>query len=67
MKITCLTDEDHNEFYVTVVVNQEWLVDKHGNFLEEGEFIGTINGPTSDKEYTCKECGGIAWVTTEGK
>ena len=65
MKITCPTSEDHTEFYVIVDVSQEWLVNNAGDFLEEGEFVGTIHGPTPYKEYICAECGDVGIVDTE--
>ena len=46
------------EFYVTAHVAQDWLVDRHGNYLKtENECAYTIHKPDNDDMWMCADCG----------
>jgi|KBSMisStandDraft_5_1062788.scaffolds.fasta_scaffold03528_7 hypothetical protein len=42
---------------------QEWIVDAHGNFLEELATLQVVHGPTAGNEWTCSQCGALAVLT----
>lgn len=63
MTATCPNNPDHDEFLTTAHVMDEWLVDRHGDFIDTKENLETIHGPNSDNIWTCAECGTAAVVT----
>ncbi len=49
------------EFFTTVHVMQEWLVDEAGNFIEVADdCLEVTHGPDNDNVWTCKNCGAKA-------
>ncbi len=46
------------EFFVTAHVTQDWLVDKHGEFMQvENECVEVTHQPKDDDIWQCADCG----------
>lgn len=46
------------EFFVTAHVTQDWLVDKHGEFVQvENECVEVTHQPKDDDIWQCADCG----------
>lgn len=66
VKATCLKNKEHDEFYTTAHVMQEWRVDNEGNFIEVVEdCLQTTYGPNKDNTWLCAICGSVAEVKEE--
>jgi len=59
----CPNNPEHDEFITVAHISQDWLVDRHGNFLEEVEHcLETVARPRSGNSWTCNVCGADAVV-----
>ena len=46
------------EFFVTAHVTQDWLVDKHGEFVQvENDCVEVTHQPKNDDLWICADCG----------
>jgi len=62
MKATCPKHPDCKRFFTTVVVEQEWLVNSEGEFLEHYRDLAVLQGPRPGVCWFCYECGRIIKV-----
>ena len=62
MKATCPKDKTHKTFVTVAHVTQDWIVDEHGNFIEEVKTVEVIEPPNVDNIWTCATCGEEAIV-----
>jgi hypothetical protein len=67
--LTCPKDATHKLFSVMAHVTEEWIVDKHGEFIEKGSVdVGDVTHRPSidstDFHFVCDTCGESA-VTIE--
>lgn len=66
VKAICPKNKEHDEFYTTAHVMQEWRVDNEGNFIEVVEdCLQTTYGPNKDNTWLCAICGSVAEVKEE--
>lgn len=56
MRLTCPNDPEHDSFYTTAEVLEEWITDRHGNWQETTATIETTRAPTADSQWLCKDC-----------
>jgi hypothetical protein len=64
MRAVCPENKEHNEFYTTAHVLQEWKVTPEGTFIEEIEgSLEVVHGPDSGNTWECAECGATAEVS----
>ncbi len=64
-RATCPSDPAHDRFITTAHVQQDWLVDKDGNFIQEIATLDTTYPPTSGNIWTCEICGADAQVADQ--
>ena len=62
MKARCPKSRDHLRFVTTAHVQEEWVVDQHGNWIETRETLDTVHGPDAGNIWTCAWCGARAEV-----
>ena len=62
MKATCTQSPDHNVFYTTAHVVEEWKVDREGNFLSLNETVEVTHKPNRFNKWECAICGSLARV-----
>lgn len=62
-KATCPTDPSHDRFVTTAHVQQDWVVNRDGDFVSELATLDTTHGPDSGNEWTCQTCGASALVS----
>lgn len=61
MKIAvCPRDSKHTSFITTAHEAHDWLVDGHGNFIEDKGCFEVTHKPDVDNTWTCNICGEIA-------
>lgn len=66
MKALCPKNSQHQKFFTTAVVEQEWIVDSEGNFIDEqAPCLDVLYDPTHANPWTCAECGAVAQVTPD--
>ncbi len=54
----CPENRKHKKFSATGHVTQTWLIDEHGNFIEEVTSCDdTTHTPGMDDVWTCQVCG----------
>lgn len=63
MKATCPKDGGHKRFVTTATVQEDWLVDEAGNFIESHGSVQTVHKPDPGNIWTCATCGAEAVVT----
>jgi hypothetical protein len=56
----CPRDPNHNRFYVHAHVEQLWIVNPTGEFVEVVKDCNTIQLPHEDAIWSCVECGAPA-------
>ena len=56
----CPNDPNHKRFITTAHVVEEWVVDKHGNWIDTIQSLETTHRPDKDNVWNCYECGAIA-------
>jgi hypothetical protein len=61
----CPKNPKHKRFVTVAHVTEDWIVDEHGNFLEEpaNPDRQTVHGPQKGNTWSCVECGAEAAVT----
>ena len=57
MKATCPNEPEHNVFFTTAHVVEEWKVDREGNFIMVCGTLETVHGPHPDNVWECAICG----------
>lgn len=57
MKAICPNNKEHNLFITTAHVQEEWVVDSYGNFVETIRCTDITHGPDHRNVWICKECG----------
>ena len=63
MIAVCPNNCERKEFFTSAHIAQEWLVNEHGDWIEDGA-EGEINHPPeADNIWSCAECGSTATVT----
>lgn len=63
MKATCPTSKDHKRFYTVATVQQEWVVNEYGDFIEStNDCSDVVHRPDRDNEWICRDCGQAADV-----
>ena len=63
MLATCPNNPTHKRFITVAHVSQDWVVNEHGDFLEQsGSDLETVASPNIGNTWTCKECGTTANV-----
>jgi hypothetical protein len=55
----CMSDE----FITTAVVQEDWLVDNKGNFLEDIDYVQVVTPPDPQNIWVCAKCHTEAIVT----
>ena len=63
MHARCPKNPDHKKFVTSASEVHDWLVDEHGNFLEDRGCTETLHKPHADNIWECAECGYTAVVT----
>lgn len=64
MIAVCPANPDHKRFITVAHEIHDWIVDEHGNFLEDKECLETTHDPDPGNMWTCAECGTTAVVTS---
>lgn len=62
MRAICTHASDHNVFYTTAHVVEEWKVDREGNFMSLNETIEVTRKPNRFNRWECAICGSPAKV-----
>ena len=64
MKARCPNDTSHKQFSTVVHVTAYWIVDEHGNWIDnDGSESGElVHGPDRDNLWICVTCGAEAIV-----
>jgi hypothetical protein len=63
MKATCTKDPSHDEFFTLATVQQDWIVDRHGDWIRTTDDCTAIfAGPDPDNAWQCAICGADADV-----
>ena len=63
VKAICPKNKEHDEFYTTAHVMQEWKVDSKGNFIEvAGDCLQITHGPDKGNIWLCAICDSVAEV-----
>lgn len=63
MHATCPTDVGHRHFVTPVLVEEEWLVDEAGNWIETVGQTRPVRGPGTETPWRCAECDAVAIVS----
>jgi hypothetical protein len=63
MLAKCPNNPKHTRFVTVAHEMHDWVVDEHGNFIEDLRCVDTSHGPDPDNIWTCQECGAQAVVT----
>ena len=60
MKLICTEDPSHKTFNATATVQELWVTDAKGEFLEAVKTGDVVHRPDSDDLWYCNECGADA-------
>ena len=63
MKAVCPKDPTHTGCYTTAAMQETWLVDNEGNWIETLCSDQILHKPSPDNIWECRECGEECAVT----
>lgn len=61
MIAVCPRDKTHDQFIGSAIVRRGWLMDKHGELIEETQSTETLDWPNFKDQWICSECGAVAY------
>lgn len=56
----CPDFEHHDRFIASATVQEDWVVDRRGNWQSSAAVVEVLNGPSHDEVWECIECGAAA-------